>query len=466
MSLPSLNENEKNKNSLPSLDMPPLEDDFIEDDFYDEDEDSEFEEVSIDDVHYEDDEQMNREIYVEASSMNESELPEITQYEKTEDIDYATEDDYNPDYENDVKVAKAQKHKYVDKKNKKIVPTGGKRSKTKIKSSDFDDRKNTLATTKILRAIVMFIILVIFVLGIKNTFFPSHVYTEEQIKQFARLGAGQTGFPEEKGQAYVESFMQAYLTFDREKPELNEVLNYYYGENSFANLTPQQTRIEKGLGAKQEVLIGPKVFEITLLTDYSALYKVSAYVSNTDGTSSSSGRATGRWLSFAINVYYNSKTDSLAITKDSPSIIPPYRIANQGSVPIEASLGNGRVNQEILPALTPTINGFVQAYASASISSHESIIQYIDNKEDINLYDGFGGAVALDGDPNQAIQKTVYDSDDGYYRVDVTVRWIDKLTSTDDKVVKYTSRYVMKIKSIGDGKYLVNSFKPYLYFAQ
>lgn len=462
MALPNLNENNENKKGLelPSFDMPSIEDEYIELDY----DTPEFEEIPVDDVmNYEDDILENEEIYQEANTPMRKQLP--NDYPE-EEVYYDTEEDYNPDFEDDEKLEQKRKHKFVDKKNKKVIPLGGKKSKRKVKSSEFDDRKNTLATTKILRLVIMIIISGLFIFGLKNTFFPSHVYTENQIRSFAQAGAGQTGFPQERGTAFVESFMEAYLTFDREKPELNEILNYYYGEDNFASLSPQQLRIDKGINAKQHIIIAPQVYEADLLTEYSALYKVSTFVSNTDNEESIGNRSAGRWVSFAINVYYDKETEGMAITKDSPSVIPTYRILKQTSVPTESTIGNGKVNTEILPALTPTINEFVKAYAEASIASHESILQYIDDKQDINLYDGFGGSVTLDGSPSQAIQKTVYDSDDGLYRVDLNITWVDNVASTDDKKIEYISRYIMRIKPIGDGKYLVTSFKPFSYIAQ
>lgn len=445
---------ETKRPGLPSFDMPSLDD--VGDD--------EFESVDVDDVDDFEDDELNEEIYSEAERVEKRALPAADIEE--EPYGYETEDDYNPDYEEDLVRGEEPGTEYVDLDNKEIIPMGGKRSKRKVKSSEFDKRTNTLATTKIIRTVVMIILVILFLLGLKNTFLPSHVYSDDQIRAFAREGAGQTGFPEERGIAYVEGFMETFLTIDRDKPQNKEVLNHYYGEASFANLSGERLRMYASNGSKQHVIISPQVYEVELLTDYAARFKVSTYVSDTNGTEVEDNKATGRWLSFAVNVFYDNKTEGMIITKDSPSIIPTYRILNQSSLPVEAVLGNGRVNEEILPALTPTINGFVKAYAGSSIASHEEILQYIDDKNDINLYDGFGGTVSLNGGPSEAIKKTVYNSDDGIYRVDLDIKWIDNAASQGVHKVEYRSRYVMRIKAIGDGRYVVTSFSPYYYFAQ
>lgn len=452
--LPTLDDNGDEKKGkgigLPSIDMPSIEE-------------PEFEEIPVKEALYEDNDKIvNEDIYDEVQRIKdpESELPHVNKDEE----DIAEEKDYNPDYESDLK--ELEEDKFIDKKKKRLIPFGGKKSKGKrfVKSSDFDDRKNKLAKTKVIQFSILAVVVVLFLLGLKNTFLPSHVYTGDQIRQFAAEGAGQTGFPEERGAAYVESFMESYLTIDRTKPELVRTLNYFYGEAGAATSNTSKFNMSWGPEAKQHVIIPPKVFEVELLTEYSAQYKVSAYVSNTDGEVVDGVEPVGRWLSFSVNVYKDVKTDSLVITPDSPSLIPAYRIAEQIVVPERAPFGNGTVNRDIVPALTPTINGFIEAYAKSSVASHESILQYIDDKNDINLYDGFGGAVELNGAPSEAIKKVVYDNDDGVYRVDVTVKWIDTAATQGGNKIEYTSRYIMRVKPIEDGKYSVSSFVPYTYY--
>lgn len=459
MSLPKLNDGSKDNKSnkvsnLPAFDMPPINE-------LNDNEGNNFEDVDVEEVLDYEDDNLNEDIYEEVNNLkDDNDLPAINYDNDNEYL--ANENDYNPDYEEDLENNK--KRKFIDKENKKLIPFGGKRSKRLIKSSDFDDRKNKLATTKIMRFIIMSFILLLFLFGLKNTFFPSHVYTGEQIKRFAKEGAGLTDFPRERGEAFVESFMESFLTFDRTRPELNDILSYFYGESGFATVGYEKMNMRLGTEAKQHILIAPKVYDVKMLTDYSALFKVNAYVSNTDGTDTFGKDTNGRWLSFAINVYYDKDVDTLAITPDSPSIIPTSNIGRLSDVPPRAPFGNGKVNQQIGPAINPTINGFVEAYANSSIASHDSIKQYISDKNDISLYNGFGGTVKLNGPPGSAIKRTIYDGDDGIYRVDLTVKWIDTIASGDNHQVEYTAKYVMRVNPQGEGKYLVSSFVPYTFY--
>lgn len=447
MKLPKLDgideeKKDSEKFELPSLeDMPPLEDEF----------ESDFEEVDIEEVYDDGDYINDYEEYEEVEPM-----PSYYEEETYDEID-----DYHPEFEEEV-----DDDKYIDKKRKKIKPIGGKRSKRKIKASEFDERKNVLSKTRILRSIVMFVIVALFGLGLKNTFFPSHIYTSEQIKAFARQGAGQTGFPRERGQAFAESFTNTFLSIDATKPELMDSLSHYYGGDvSATHMGFEQLRMSRGNETKQSVLIPATTFEVIMTTNNAALYKVSAFVSNTDGSTADGAVSAGRWVSFAINVYYDEDTDTLAITQDSPSLIPTYEISNQMDVPNPAPLGNGAVNNEIMPSLLPTIHGFVNAYAEASVDSHEAIIQYIIDKDNPELYSGFGGAVKLDGTPENAITKTVYDTDDpNEYKVDVEVNWVDNKASGGENSVSYRAKYVMTIRDVGESKYLVSAFKPFLFY--
>lgn len=483
MSLPSLNDDSKKNQGLPSIDdspkgfgLPSIDDssvdDYIDEPLYQEPEEEHedfgpsgdgFTEVSTEESLDEYDD-YNDEIYNDVDELEEEEESELPSMDYSEGRDYESENDYNPDYEEDLE--EEDNKKFIDKKKKKLLPFGGKKSKVKVKSSDFDDRKNVLATTKIIRAIVMFIIAILFIFGIKNTFFPSHVYTDDEIRSFAREGSGQTLFPRERGEAFVENFMEAYLTIDRSRPELVEMLSYYYGEGSFGNVGHEKMNMRPGPDVQQHIIVKPTVFDVELFTDYSAMYKVSAYVSDVSGNSAVEGRPAGRWVSFAVNVYHDEETDGLAITPDSPIIIPTYEISKQADVPNRAPFGNGTVNEEIAPAINPTINGFVQAYAESSLEHHESILQYIEDKNDIKLYDGFGGALELNGEPSQAIQRTIYDGDDGIYRVILTINWVDSEASEGDRKVEYQGRYIMRVNPDGAGRYTVSSFVPYTYYKE
>lgn len=452
MSLPTLNDNSEKENNaaggIPSLPSMLDESEDIDSEYIENNE--EFQELDVDELYS--NEHENEDVYLEESN---EELPVMS-----DNDDYLEdEDDYNPDYEEDLE----EESKFIDKKKKRLIPFGGNKSKRKVKSSDFDGRKNVAGSAKIMRAFVLFIIFALFLFGIKNTFFPSHVYTDEQIRDFARQGAGRTAFPKERGEAFAENFISMYLTVDPEDKGTRDVLGYYYGLSSSDSLERSITNIEIGRDVSQKTLISPKVYESNVLNDYSAQFKLSSYVSSTDG---SDMLDTGRWVTFSVNVYYDEENDSLSVTKDSPTLIPEFRISNTSNIPERMPLGNGEVNENIGPAINPTINGFVEAYGEVSMSNNEKILQYVDDKENLDLISGFGGSVKLKDDPQNSIKRTIYNSDDGIYRVELEVEWVDNRSYGDDKEITYISKYIMRVKPVEgeEGKYVVSRFAPIDYW--
>lgn len=479
MSLPTLDDNDgrkKNSGGLPSMPpldespernkMPPLNKMPSLDDISSEYEE-EFEDLEVDEALYydEDDEELNEDVYEEAERRKHKRKSMPTPDYGEEEIE--TEDDYYPEYEEDLENYEEESEKFIDKKKKRLIPFGGKKSKKMlVKSSDFDDRKNLLAKTKITQFSIIAVIFLMFLIGLKNTFMPSHVYTDTQIKQFAAEGAGQTGFPQERGRFFVENFMDAYLTLDKSDPTVLQSLSYYYGKENFSNSAYAGLNMSWSADAKQNVIVPPKVYEINLLTEYSAQYKVSAYVSNVEGEAVEENKNSGRWLSFSVNLYYDTEKDSLAITEDSPTLVPHTNIMEQTEVPNAKLSGNGTVNKEIYKAMAPTIDGFIEEFAKASLESHNSVLQYIHDKNDIKLYDGFGGALELNGKPEDAIKKVIYDVGDGnsgIYEVEVTVKWTDALGNREGKKIDYTSKYQMGVRQDAEGKFAVTYFKPFEY---
>lgn len=416
------------RNSKQEVSMPALDDDFEEivDDDYDE----------------------------------EYELEGVLSYEEEDEIEGTVSDPliYHEEEDED---------KYIDKKKKKILPIGTKQKTKKgtIKASDFDDRKNTLTTIKILRTVVMVVLVFIALLGLKNTFMPSNNYTRQEIEGIATNSVGQTGFPKERGQAFAEDFISAYLTINPESKANRDVLAYFYSGGRDSSSIDTST-IKSGYKVNQVVIGTPRTYEAVLHTSKSAVFNVSALVSNLDGVSSTEDGSQARWLAFSVNVYYDKNTDQLSIVPNNPTLIPKYNVSGGTKLTIGGDIGNGVVNNDMVQALTPTVDGFIQAYATSSLDSHNEILQYVPKEPDIHLYSGFNGSVKLASESN-SIDKVVYDTDnEGEYRVLATVKWVDSTSSSNKETITYTSQYVMSIQKTSEGKYVVLRFRPYVFLAQ
>ena len=110
-----------------------------------------------------------------------------------EEEDDVKEEELVPQYDDPFQKGTYQEEdedKFIDKKKLKIKPFGGNKSKNKktvARVNDFDSRKNALMTVKIFRSIMLVIIVGLFLFGLKNTFMPSHVYTQENITALKKI---------------------------------------------------------------------------------------------------------------------------------------------------------------------------------------------------------------------------------------------------------------------------------------
>lgn len=374
-----------------------------------------------------------------------------------------------PQYDEPLDEEIEEEQKYVDKKKKRIIPFGGKKSKIKV--DDFDKRKDTLKTVKIVRFIVMTIILAILLISIKNTFFPKQIYTPSQIEQIAQNAVGSTGFPIERGKAFVENFIEQYVQVDKKNKINQQILSYFYSGKITENTENNSTQNVIGQPI-QRVIIAPKVFESGSYTEDTAWYKVSVMV--TDGTGNvidNNGQMKAHWISFYVNVYRDKKTDKLAIHKDSPTVIPTKPLTNSTELPNASVIGNGEINKDMKEALTPTIDGFIQAFANVTVDSHNEIDQYIPSKIEYSLISGFGGTVKLANRPEVSITKEVYNTENpNEWKVLTVVDWEDVNSSSENQDSKskitYKSTYVMTIKKTSENKYIVTKFVPYSYLPE
>lgn len=351
--------------------------------------------------------------------------------------------------------------KFINKKKKKIIPTGAKASR--VRARDFDSRKNSLLFIKIIRLFVFAFILVLFGLGIKNTYFPVQIYTPEEIEQIALNSVGNTGFPLERGRALAEEFLKYYVSGDVSDLTSTQMLNMFYNGRHSDSGSSVRGNKRNFPEVKQKAVSDPIMFEEASYFPYSGVYKFSVLMSDSDGAVlGADSKLKAHWMSFSVNVYYDKETDTLSIHPDSPTVIPTYKFATSSIIPFEEPLGDGTINDDMTSVLTPTIDGFIVAYSKVTDSSHNEIDQYIPATQPINLISGFGGEVKISGTPREAIKKTVYNTKDpNEWKVDVRVNWVSEQVTGVSSV--YPSRYVMTIQKTSDDVYLVTKFTPYIY---
>lgn len=410
------------------------------------------------------------------TSLTIEEVEERDAFEKSQDEVYNSYEE-EVQYEGRVKIptpnynepieeeSYKKKDKFIDKKNKKIVPTGGEKSKAKAK--DFDKRKNSLATLKLIRVLLGLFFIGIFGLGIKNTFFPEQIYTNDEISTIAVEAIGETGFPMDRGAAFGKEFLNYYLNSDTNDEQTSKILSRFYtGEVSNFGTESAVNKLDMP-GTSQKPLSTPILFDQKGITESSAIFKYSVLVSNTDGQSvGEAGELTAHWLSFSINIYYDKDKDSMIIHPNSPTMIPNYNISETSSLPNASVIGNGEALDSIPEKMNSTIDGFIQAYAVSSINNHADIDQYIPKNFTPDLVSGFGGAVKLFDDKNTSISKDVFNTDESenIFKADIKVQWQDIQATGNGSV--YYSRYILTIEKQNNGTYLVTKIAPYLFIPE
>lgn len=376
---------------------------------------------------------------------------------------------------------------FIDKKKKKIKPfgeeskesqkrkakkgkgkgKGKKKKKTSIKAKDFDDRKNDLTMIKIQRTVVMAAIVGLMGMGIKNTFFPSHVYTQDDIAAIAQQAVGQTGFPMNRGRAFAEQFTTAYFEMNTEDANSKKVMESFYGGSKQS--AGKAGTVSSNGKTVQKVLAPPKVFYEGSAGSNVGFYHVSTLVSDRDAkTFGDDGTMNAKWVALAVTVYYNDKTQELSVAPDSPQLIPSYQVGEQGmGLPQEEVLGTGVPNTDLYPSMAPTINGFLKAYGKSSAKSHAEIDQYIKEGSDPGLYSGFAGKYYLNDEEltssNTAIYPSSSEEGNNEYKVSMNLKWHDAASDDPRNDLVYAGRYVMTLEKGKDGKFFVTKFRPYTY---
>lgn len=355
---------------------------------------------------------------------------------------------------------------FIDKKKRRMIPLGGKKSKKKVKAKDFDNRKNQLTTVRLLRLFMMIFFVGVFIFGAKNTFFPSHVYTKEDIENISLAAIGQTGFPVEKGQAFAEQFTQAYFNLDSEDDNSKKILSSFYGGSTKSDSQPGAvTNVGK---AKQNVLVTPTTFNRGTAGENIGFYHVATLISDRNGQKfNDKGETTAKWVGLAVTVYYDKKTDQLTIAKDSPQLIPSYSVASNLQLPQGEKLGTGQSSSDKYEEMAPTINGFLKAFGNATPESHADIDQYVKSDPEPEVYHGFGGKFAVREDELSGTKAEIYPvsagEDNKEWKVDLDLRWHDTSANTNDNDTSYRGRYIMTLEQSKDGKYFVSTFRPYVY---
>lgn len=342
---------------------------------------------------------------------------------------------------------------FIDEKNKKLKPFGG-RDKKNIKVSEFEDRKNLVTNRKISQYIFIAACVALIGFGAFKTFVPTDSFTAEEIASISAMQNGDTGFPTQKAEGFGKSFIESYTTLST-NGLMNDSLNYFYGGENANRDSGQMTG--------QKILIGPVTLEANALTSTSGNFVygvlVETYSTAEVQASEEKLQPTSHWLAFNVNVLFNEATSTFTIAQDSPSLVP-YVTPSGTSDLIAAGLGEEIDTVDV----GSTVIGYMEAYQASDINNHSRLDQYVTPGAAPETLSGFGGTVAFSDTAENSVQYKVYSNDLelNELKVIVTSTWMVKGEAGEYGSI-YDSQSVMTLEKQANGQYLVSKFAPYLF---
>lgn len=330
--------------------------------------------------------------------------------------------------------------KYVDKENKKIIPLG---SKGKIKSKDFDDRKNTMSLPRILSTVVFVLFVALFFVFGWVALNPRNNHTMDEIDSRIASVTQEIGFPIERGRAFAESFLYEYLTIDGR--ERNQILQTFGGVNLFGRNTPN--------GVTQRVIGSPITIQTSVVAPYSANFQIEAFVASTHEDEDES--LDGEWVRFSVNVFSDSENDRLAIA-GLPAKLPVVASMPSIEVPSHRGLGSGMIADSFTDNINPLVEGFLNEFAKATYDSHQAVLPFVVTDPHWSLISGWGGRYTVS---SFSIGDIYYGLSPNTYDVQLNVTWQD--TREGNSALTFTSSYNLGISRVSDSTYLIDLFWGY-----
>lgn len=374
-------------------------------------------------------------------------------------------------------------------KKKKLLPFGDKgnnRVEPSRAASKFDARVDRAKKARVIQVGVVTSLIGIVAFGGYNAVFPKTGVSSDQVNNAIRASQIANSFPTERAESFGEHFIETYLTVSAagEDPEHSALLSYFYTgslkESSGVTSTLSSSQVN------QEILMKPKVFRsfvdqgnpdvINLTIGALVRTEASGLSGQTSAPQSGTGIANAKWVYFNVNVFYDRKVDAMAVTKDSPSLLPPVYFGNSVDLPNEKPLGEEE-NKELHSEVSDSLEGFLKAFAESSPNNTSALTNYlVDDPSAVSEYNmvllsGFSGEWGLSGPFDTAVQYLVYDdpSNSKGVLIDATVIWEDVSVSGKSGAgskLTVKGRYFIKMQLDGSKRWVVSWFGPRTFRAE
>lgn len=364
----------------------------------------------------------------------------------------------------------AQFSNFIDEDTGALLPYGGE--KTKVSNvGEYDRREDMQKRARTYRTIVLALLVAIVLGAAVQIIRPKESLSPDEVRAIAADDRGDTGFPREDGAGFAKDFVQTYLTHDENNPQSLRALQYFYSGVSPNQEGGDSSDLARGFGtaAKQTIVTGPSIYEVEVITPYSARYTVGAVTKLADTTKPANEDGTDSTLVFlSVSVYYDKKRDNFSVTSDSPTVVPPMTVGSREEIPEEKPIGE-EVEPDTVPGVPQLVQQFMKAYGESSDIDHSAVDQYVVNPNDPSVTRGLGGSMKLEGeeDLESAVEMVIYNEnqDLNTLYVDTRVNWMTAGEGrTNDNSAIIPSRYVITLTKQGD-RYLVERILPKYYIS-
>jgi hypothetical protein len=368
-----------------------------------------------------------------------------------------------------------KKSNFIDRKNKKLLPFGGikskaskkaKQGKGKNKSARFDSRPDKRVQARIIQSVALLIITVIAAVGFYNALHPAKGISRTQVDSLLEANITPTyGYPTQRAEAFATNFLNSYLVFSGNRIQGNTVssnnLGYYYtGTLGADNGSQSNLTLPANAEVKQTIITPAQIFSSDIINSSSAQFSVGAEVMNKkDGGKS--------WVYYNIGVYYNASNKLVYLTPNSPTPIPSLGVGDATSVPTPVSLASGQTSPQLDSSVQSVVNGFMRQWTQTSSISNTAIQPFITSNPDNSVYNGLGGmySIAIDnigGNGIVIVAAPITATNSSIVIANVTV---NLNRGSGNSAVQYKGSYSLVLEKQSNGKYLVDKIIPTYYQA-
>lgn len=343
-----------------------------------------------------------------------------------------------------------------------------RKKKSKIKSND---ASLSASHARAWRWTFIIGLLIIVLLAVKEAVFPAPSITQAQVQQMIYQQTGTTKFPLDRGSAIAKAFIASYIPISGDPAAASMLDNFYSGtrfktESDVSVTNSSQAAPSSSGEVTQVIQSGPYVYKQRAVSDSTANYVIGTLVyrkQHGQPVMSADGKTPEyKWLYFNVGIYWDEKTDKLAIDTNSPTVTSAPEMRASASLPTTQLPGDGKLDQDATDQATDSITNFMKAWGQGDKSSLKTLTAPDKTAAAMN---GLNGTLTIKDMSTMKISVYGHPLTDNMYRALVEMKWNDVVSTTDgqNNGVEYGSRYILKMEKTSEGKFLVQDINPYYY---